>query len=316
LRDEALFGDKKTHSFVLDSNGQYNSGAPLRVSTDDFLTTTERFYLKANGWDSYIPFTGIGYEFSYSISFNGGGGGVLAGIREPLEPCNACLTHSFAKAASSLLVNEDLSMALDVTTVAEVEAILGFLLDFVSTLPGYPTEWRNLYFGVDDGTYYGIYNCEYPDYVAICDAAGPNVQYFANIKNTVVPGLSTDGRRDRRVIDANGKIGAVMDASTSVFDTVNRPWYLQQNGWTAPFTGATAGTSTRGFASAFKGGVIVSDTGAPCEEPVYDCPDCEVCEEPEPCPEPEEPILDCSASSLGATMVALLVALVSSVNSS
>jgi len=292
LVDEDRFGDLRTYAFVLDEDGSYDPESPIYESPNDFVVSDQPFYVKENGWEQEIAFSGTGYEFSFSVEFTGG---VLAGIREPLEPCTACLTHSWPKAASILLSNQDMSLVYDVNTVAEVEAILKKLFDFAKTLPGYPQEMRNLYLGTADGGNYGIYNCEYPAYVDICAAAGSTVKYFANVKNTAVPGFSTDGRRDRFVVDENGKLGEPMEASTSVFDTVNRPWYLQQNGWTMPFTGATAGTATRGYCSPFNGGVIVSDVGAPCVEYDYTCP--------EP-PEPEE----CDSSSALSSVAALLVA--------
>ena len=259
--------------FVLNSSGGI-SGSAFWTSPTAYDTVNRPWYIKANGWDQYTSFSGTGYEYSFSVSFTGG---VLAGVREPLEPCNACLTHSFARAAPSLFVADpSLHIGVGVTTPQGVEDVTKLLVAFVKKMPDFPDQFRNFYFGTDDGSYYSIYNCKWPDYVPICTGAGPggsNLTWFANIKNVNVPGYSTDGRRDRRALDNNGAITGVMTGSSSVFDTVNRPWFLQRNGWTQPFTGATAGSMNRGYAAEFTGGVVVSDVAVPCTisvcEPIY-----------------------------------------------
>jgi hypothetical protein len=48
------------------------------------------------------------------------------------------------------------------------------LMAFARTIPGFPVQFRNLYIGLNDGSYYGIYNCEWPDYVESCKGAGEN----------------------------------------------------------------------------------------------------------------------------------------------
>jgi hypothetical protein len=116
-----------------------------------------------------------------------------------------------------------------------------------------PEVFQEAYIGYANGDFYDLGDCRNP-----IENCGENYMFYT--RNTVVFG---NDHLWYCAVDASGAMNpsSCVDRGKS-FDTVNRPWYLQGQGWGELFISATpaANVSVRAFSMPFRGGVFAAET--------------------------------------------------------
>jgi len=260
-RSTAIFGDQLRRFYALSTNGTV--GGLVGVETQPYNTTGRPWYLQANGWTApYLFFGGGGEGQTLCSSFPGG---VIGVDRQPREPCDSCLSSAWAFSSVFRLSNYNIAPFYNINSQDQIYTIVNMIFTVFKQTNRHTFSPIALYIGFPNSDFYSVQDCLSPGNKGPICSRVPS-RYATYIRNqklfntTAITALSL--RRD-------GTLGTTnYNSNPATYNTTGRPWFLQQNGWTSPYSDFTTGTTDRTYTRAVRGGAVVGgdyETSEPCD---------------------------------------------------
>jgi len=260
VRNEVVHGDGHFYWYysLADVRNVENYGS----TGSDFVTTERPWYTEAVAneetevWHTFLFLTGtIGRAFTDRSAYDGTYGMIKAADQLVSEPCDFCIEALDLPAITiSAARDEGLHTAMGSTTLRE--DMVKFVYYYLTALPHHDT--TALFVATpgaaERGYIYGVFDCKtslnsacystsyrYPVYVVDGSTEGNGLNFFEFDEST------------------NTLAATPFAVSDNEYNSTSRPWYVQGNGWSAPYTYSNQAITARSYAKTFRGGVVGTD---------------------------------------------------------
>ncbi|TEB18996.1 hypothetical protein C9890_0284 [Perkinsus sp. BL_2016] len=241
IRNEVVFSDQVRHRFSITANGQVDL-SQMWNDTNPFMTTQRGWYT-TQGWQFFQNSVATGLS-TYALSALASPGIVVAADRSWREPCNDCLTNSFAESTVERVLDSfNVPNSVDEFPTL-LTSMLGLLIQTSS-----PSALQ-IQVGLNDGSLFLVKDCLQLELRNAIPACADNDRYVGLVVHPL------DTPRAYRLSLA-GVVSSSVAPSAS--NATTQHWFTvaseQNQGFTAPLLTASAAVIARSYSSKFNKGV-------------------------------------------------------------